>query len=1188
MTQGHINRAAATVRWAWATLHLHWRAMAAQKNSCDWDTEHHRLRKLLVTKGPLIRRLGFAAAVVTCVVSIPIVMLGWRLAKGPVSLDAITPWLTSAIEQRLGNRHHIEVGGTQLERTEEGRTALRMRDIVVRDSDGTVVASAPKAEVGISGRALLSGQWQAERLSLIGAAMAIRVEADTRVTVFAGSNKRPIATAPPIAAAIADLDGGSSAIAGSAMPVPPVSSDLPRMLLRWLDSLDAFGLDGRDLTEIGLKNGTLDVDDQRTGKRWTVENINLSLTRPKEGGVALAVNSHGTGGPWSLTATVTPRANGRRAVEAVMRDVSAKDLLRAFCIGDGQIETDIAISAILRAEIAPDGMPHMAEARIIVGTGYFGDAADPEDRVSIDRTKVSLQWDSAKQQVVVPVELQSGANRITFLGQFEAPRTPGGPWGIAVTRGLAVLGAVDRSREAPLILDHISLRGRIDSRNRRIEIDEGDVRGAAAGIAFSGTLDYSGTEARLSAGLAGTRMSASALKRIWPVAITPKVRSWIIDHFNRGTVERLAIATNAPLVTLKSSGPPVPMDGLTVEIVASGTDVRPFAALPAINDADLTAQIVGRRATVRLARGTAELPSGRKLAVSDGVFEVADTHPKAPPARVRFRVDGSVDAAAELVASEPLRESADLQLDPATSRGTVTTQVTLAMPIVSELTKEVVNYTVDADVANFAAERLIRGHKVEAALLRINANPQGLQIKGDVRIGGNPAAVDYRKPPGHSDAEVRMQTNLDDAARSKLGLEFGGAISGSVPVKLSGRIGSADHESRLAVEADLTAARIVDLLPGWNKPAGKTSRATFVVVAGPQSIRFEDFVIDGSGTLVKGMVEVDGEGDIVLAHFPSFGLSENDKASLKAERAPDGTLRAILRGDVYDGRGFIKGTLSGPVTDHPPRRGRDLDLDVKIGAMVGFHGEALRSLDLKLSRRAGQIRTFTMNAKLRDATLSGDLRAYADGRAVVYFETDDAGALFRFTDTYPRMFGGQMWVAMDPPAADRPAQDGIMSVRGFAVRGEPALEGVAASEPAGQTAAAGSGGVQFTRMRVEFTRSPGKLAIRDGVVNGPAVGATMEGQIDYLRDRVSLRGTFIPAYALMNLPAQIPILGVLVGGGQNEGLFGVTYEVVGPPHAPTLRVNPMSAVAPGFLRKFFEFRRLEEGNGSVNMPGAAR
>jgi hypothetical protein len=34
---------------------------------------------------------------------------------------------------------------------------------------------------------------------------------------------------------------------------------------------------------------------------------------------------------------------------------------------------------------------------------------------------------------------------------------------------------------------------------------------------------------------------------------------------------------------------------------------------------------------------------------------------------------------------------------------------------------------------------------------------------------------------------------------------------------------------------------------------------------------------------------------------------------------------------------------------------------------------------------------------------------------------------------------------------------------------------------------------------------------------------------------------------------------------------------VGSPHAPTLRVNPMSAMAPGFLRKPFEFRGQDEG-----------
>jgi hypothetical protein len=41
----------------------------------------------------------------------------------------------------------------------------------------------------------------------------------------------------------------------------------------------------------------------------------------------------------------------------------------------------------------------------------------------------------------------------------------------------------------------------------------------------------------------------------------------------------------------------------------------------------------------------------------------------------------------------------------------------------------------------------------------------------------------------------------------------------------------------------------------------------------------------------------------------------------------------------------------------------------------------------------------------------------------------------------------------------------------------------------------------------------------------------------------------------------------------------VTYEVVGTPGQPVLRVNPISAMAPGVLRKIFEF-----GTGKPNNP----
>ena len=87
---------------------------------------------------------------------------------------ATTPWLTAAIAENFGNQFRVEIGATVLERDEHGRTAMRIHDVTVRDRDGTVIASAPKAEVGFSSSSLLGGHPRAESLSLVGAELAVR------------------------------------------------------------------------------------------------------------------------------------------------------------------------------------------------------------------------------------------------------------------------------------------------------------------------------------------------------------------------------------------------------------------------------------------------------------------------------------------------------------------------------------------------------------------------------------------------------------------------------------------------------------------------------------------------------------------------------------------------------------------------------------------------------------------------------------------------------------------------------------------------------------------------------------------------------------------------------------------------------------------------------------------------------
>jgi hypothetical protein len=234
-------------------------------------------RRLLARHQRLIRRVGIGSAIVVGVFALGFVTLWWRLANGPIQLDVATPWLAAAIEENFGSQHKVQVGGTQIERTGNGGAAVRIRDIVVRDAEGTVVASAPKAEVRVSGMSLLSGHMRAESLNLVGAELSVRIEQNGDVTVFAGANKHPIATAPAsVAAAVANgtaapappAVAGRPVLAGAATAPQRKTSEILAALLTWIDGIGETGLDGHDLRELGLKDGNLTVDDARTGKHW--------------------------------------------------------------------------------------------------------------------------------------------------------------------------------------------------------------------------------------------------------------------------------------------------------------------------------------------------------------------------------------------------------------------------------------------------------------------------------------------------------------------------------------------------------------------------------------------------------------------------------------------------------------------------------------------------------------------------------------------------------------------------------------------------------------------------------------------------------------------------------------------------------------------------------------------------------
>src|SRR5215470_8249108 len=325
-----------------------------------------------------LRRVFWGLVISASIATVAVLGLWWRLSSGPIELDLATPWLKSAIEENFGGNHSVVVGGTQLERDERGRTSLRLRDIVVRDADGAVVASAPKAEVGLSGRNLIVGQLRAQSLNLVGAEMSVRIETDGRLTVFAGADNRPIATAAPTVG-LPSVPRPDS----SASPQGVLRGQFANLatLMARIDAVGETGLDGHDLRELGLKNGNLVVDDRRNGKQWKFDGINVSLTRPRQGGVVFRLESENPERPWVLSAAMRPLTDGVRAVGIEARQVSTRDILLAARANLGNFDVDLPLSASIRAEISREGAPQIVQGQLVAEAGTIVDRE--YDKVSL-------------------------------------------------------------------------------------------------------------------------------------------------------------------------------------------------------------------------------------------------------------------------------------------------------------------------------------------------------------------------------------------------------------------------------------------------------------------------------------------------------------------------------------------------------------------------------------------------------------------------------------------------------------------------------------------------------------------------------------------------------------------------------------------------------------------------------------
>jgi hypothetical protein len=111
--------------------------------------------------------------------------------------------------------------------------------------------------------------------------------------------------------------------------------------------------------------------------------------------------------------------------------------------------------------------------------------------------------------------------------------------------------------------------------------------------------------------------------------------------------------------------------------------------------------------------------------------------------------------------------------------------------------------------------------------------------------------------------------------------------------------------------------------------------------------------------------------------------------------------------------------------------------------------------------------------------------------------------------------------------------------------------------------------VEFDSLRAPFSVGNGQFVLQDARIDGPLMSATMSGRVDFRTRKVHVVGTFTPLAALNKIFSDVPLVGEIMSGPKREGVFAWNYALQGGLENPQIVVNPMSGVAPGFVREFF-------------------
>lgn len=1112
----------------------------------------------MIRLGKIVRSALYLKFALLIVVIISLGVIYARLSYGALSLPSFSKQVATSLEARLEKDWRVEVQETALALGDDG-LAVHITGLDVRNPQGVLVIRSPDAIVNFRIGSLFLGRLQPSAIAL----------QDVQLRAALGRNG-VIAISPT-------EDEKTTPETVQQYPEHPVlfsdrfahaTSSLLNVLL------NENGFMG-DLEQASLRNARLTfVDDQRREK-VAFQNVTATFIQKDTSSRHFDLSLTSANGPWQITGAAGKQSNsiqaglqGKLNVQAIpLQDIVLLSGFSGFAnVGKMMLNGQASLS--VNAEQQLDMFNFALKGQ----NGVLKIYDNLLPLLPIENIDLNGSWQPQTQSLLFEkIGFNGAGNRIHLSGTWQEKPDPFEPWQLDLKGKNAQLAGVT-PQDPPVIIDEIDLSLTGGGQGDGIALQKAHLRGPGLGIAVVGSWATSEDQGGLRIGVNANQTLVRSAIRIWPSFVSPKVREYLTDNLHQGIVDRMTLSVfmNENLLKQVMADGALDAQNLQIDFDISQAELSYAKMLPPVTKARVSGKVDGKSAMISASQGLLQLQEGRTLNVEALTFAVTDFWSHPTMAHVGFNLRGAAEGLASFLQMPAFHSSLGIEVTPEKVKGQADVRVNLSLPLDQPPAFRDIDLQAKGVLSNFSVDKIAGKEKLENANVTFGFDGTGLTVKGEGKMNGNPASLEAQQPKGGGGDAV-ISFILDDAARAKRGMAFGSQLTGPVPLKISLPLGKANRQGA-KIEADLTKTAIDDLLPGWNKAAGRPAKLSLSLNDNGRDMR--DIVLESGSVVIKGNASLTEDGALVSADFSTFRLSLGDDFKVQIERSNE-VYRATIRGPVADVRPFLKlssNKKSGKSTL------KDFDVDLGINVLTGFNNEALTNATLKMSHRNNELRQLQLNGRFGADQVTGSLKNGSN----FLLQAENAGATLRFTDLYRRLVGGDLTLQSNLGRS----QEGTLIIRNFTLRNEPALSRILAQQPpppssdrmSGQLQPMAGGEVAFTKLKADFARTNNRLDLQDMAMWGPSAGFTLKGFIDYNANRTDITGTFVPIYGLNNAFAQVPLFGPILGGGQNEGLFAINFRVSGLASAPILTVNPLSVMVPGILRKLFEAGRSEDSN----------